>query len=217
MAKATPAKSLQVAADGDAPGGKRGAIVAAAARVFLSGGYGAASMDAIAAEAGVSKQTVYSHFGAKDALFEAIIAGKCADLMAPVQVPGRPGEHPEMALGELARRFLATIFTSANMALFRVVVAESGRFPELAEAFYRAGPATAVDNLAGYLAEIGRKGVLRIRDAKASAQLFFAMLRGDLYLRRLLDLTPEPPAAEIDPLVRQVVAAFLAAHAPRRP
>ena len=40
------------------------------------------------------------------------------------------------------------------------------------------------------------------------------MLRGDLYLRRLLDLTPEPPAAEIEPLVRQAVAAFLAAHAP---
>ncbi len=214
MAKATPAKVLESAPDGDAPSGKRDAIVAAAARVFLSAGYGAASMDAIAAAAGVSKQTVYSHFGAKDALFEAIVEAKCEELMAPVQLPTVPGQHHEMALGELARRFLVTILASANMALFRVVVAESGRFPELAEAFYRAGPATAVDNLAGYLAELARAGAICVADPAASAKLFFAMLRGDLYLRRLLDLAPEPPAAEIEPLVRQAVAAFLAAHAP---
>jgi TetR/AcrR family transcriptional repressor of mexJK operon len=214
MAKTTTAKISETAATGDAPTGKRRAIVEAAARVFLTAGYGPASMDAIAAEAGVSKQTVYSHFGAKDALFEAIVQGKCAELMAPVQLPGVPGQHHKTALGELARRFLATIFASANMALFRVVVAESGRFPELAAAFYRAGPATAVDNLSGYLAELDRAGAIGVADPTASAKLFFAMLRGDLYLRRLLDLTPEPPAAEIEPLVRQAVAAFLAAHAP---
>lgn len=214
MAKATTAKISEAAATGDAPTGKRRAIVEAAARVFLTAGYGPASMDAIAAEAGVSKQTVYSHFGAKDALFAAIVEGKCEELMAPVQLPAVPGQHHEKALGELARRFLATIFTSSNMALFRVVVAESGRFPELAEAFYRAGPATAVNNLAGYLAELDRAGMIGVADPTAAAKLFFAMLRGDLYLRRLLDLAPEPPAAEIEPLVRQVVTAFLAAHAP---
>ena len=57
----------------EAPSAKRQVIVRAATQVFLESGYGTASMDTIAAVAGVSKQTVYSHFGAKDALFEAII------------------------------------------------------------------------------------------------------------------------------------------------
>jgi TetR/AcrR family transcriptional regulator, mexJK operon transcriptional repressor len=214
MAKATAASAIDRAADDEAPTGKRQAIVEAAARVFLAAGYGVASMDSIAAEAGVSKQTVYSHFGAKDALFAAIVEGKCDDLMAPMRLPEAPGDGPAKVLADLARRFVATVFAEPNMALFRVVIAESGRFPELAQAFYRTGPVTAVGNLAGYLTGLDRKRVLTVRDATASARLFFAMLRGDLYIRRLLDLTPEPAAAELEAVVEQAVAAFLAAHAP---
>lgn len=213
MAKATVATAFDPAADGEAPTGKRRAIVEAAARAFLAAGYGPASMDAIAAEAGVSKQTVYSHFGAKDALFAAIVEGKCDDLMAPMRLPEAPVDGPAKVLGDLARRFVATVFAEPNMALFRVVIAESGRFPELAQAFYRAGPVTAVGSLAGYLGGLDDKGVLAVRDPKASARLFFAMLRGDLYIRRLLGLTPEPPAAEMAAVVDQAVTVFLAAHA----
>lgn len=214
MGKATTVKAIEQAADGGAPASKRRAIVEAAAQVFLTAGYGAASMDAIAAEAAVSKQTVYSHFGAKDALFAAIVESKCDDLMAPIGLPEAPGDDPARVLGDLARRFVAAVFAEPNMALFRVVIAECGRFPELALAFYHAGPVAAVDNLAGYLGELDRKGVLATRDAKATARLFFAMLRGDIYIRRLLGLRPEPTAAEKEALVEQAVTAFLAAHAP---
>ena len=195
------------------PSGKSRAIVEAAARVFLEMGYGAASMDAIAAEAGVSKQTVYSYFGSKEALFEAIIEVKCDELMAPGSLKLVPGQDHAEALTDVARRFLTLVLADPNSALFRVVVAESVRFPELAEAFYRAGPTTATETLAGYLADLGDQGVLAIADATAAAKLFFAMLRGDLYMRRLLGLTPEPPAADIEAVVDQAVTAFLAAHA----
>lgn len=210
MTKAATARKTDPATD------KRSAIVEAAARVFLDQGYGAASMDAIAAEAGVSKQTVYSHFGAKDALFEAIVEDKCAQLLAPVTVPAVPARDPADALAELARRFLAAVLSPPNMALFRVIVAESGRFPEVAEAFYRAGPAVAADELAGHLAALDRAGSLCVPDPAASAKLFFAMLRGDLYIRRLLDLAAAPSPAEIEALVHQAVAAFLAAHTPEK-
>jgi len=182
--------------------------------VFLEMGYGAASMDAIAAEAGVSKQTVYSHFGAKEALFEAIIEVKCDELMAPGSLKLVPGQDHAEALADFARQFLTTVLADPNSALFRVVIGESVRFPELAEAFYRTGPTTVTETLAGYLAELGDQGVLAISDATASAKLFFAMLRGDLYMRRLLGLTPEPPAADIEVVVDEAVTAFLAAHAP---
>lgn len=215
---AAPAARVGTTAPADrnpvASASKRQAIIEAAARVFLDQGFGAASMDTIAAEAGVSKQTVYSHFGAKEALFEAIVQDKCIELMAPVSFPSASDQDHEQTLREVARRFVVTVLADPNTALFRVVIAESGRFPELARAFYGAGPATAVEDLAGFLAELERTGVLSIADAKASARLFFAMLRGDLYVRRLLGLAAEPGPEEVDAVVSVAVTAFLAAYAP---
>jgi len=194
---------------------KAQAILQAGARVFLRSGYGPASMDAIAAEANVSKQTVYSHFGAKDALFEAIIEGKCSDLIRPVFESLDPGQDPVTALKDIAKHFISVVLDSSSTALFRVIVAESGRFPELAEAFYRAGPQTAVKNLAVYLKELDREGVLSISDATGSAQQFFALLRGDLYMRRLLDLAPELTDKEVNAVVDKAVSAFMIIHAPK--
>ncbi len=102
-----------------APAPKRQAIVAAAARVFLDSGYGAASMDAIADEAGVSKQTVYSHFGAKDALFQAIIEDKCEQLLQPIFLKLVPGQDHAETLKEVARHFLTAILAPGSTALFR--------------------------------------------------------------------------------------------------
>jgi TetR/AcrR family transcriptional repressor of mexJK operon len=201
-------------ANAETPTGKRLLIVEAATRVFLDLGYGAASMDAIAAEAGVSKQTVYSHFGAKEALFEAIIEDKCDELLAPVFEAFRPGHDHAKALDEVAWQFLSVILAPPSTALFRVIVSESVRFPELANAFYRAGPQTAVDNLAGYLKELNRAGVIATNDPMASARQFFALLRGDLYMRRLLDLAPEPTAAKVAAVAHEAVTGFLAIHAP---
>jgi TetR/AcrR family transcriptional repressor of mexJK operon len=196
------------------PGPKRRAIVAAATGVFLDQGFGAASMDAIAEKAGVSKQTVYSHFGSKEALFEAIIEDKCNEVLSGLSTPSPAvAGNPEQMLRDMAESFLATVLAAPSMALFRVVIAECGRFPELAEVFYRAGPAVAIDNLADILGELDRTGALRVADPASSAALFYAMLRGDLYIRRLLGLAPDPTNAERDAVVAQAVAAFLAAHA----
>ncbi len=198
----------------EAPAPKRQVIIEAATRVFLDSGYGAASMDTIAAEAGVSKQTVYSHFGAKDALFEAIIEDKCDELLQPVFLKLVHGQDHAETLKEVARRFLAAILAPNSTALFRVLLAECGRFPGLAKTFYRAGPGTAVETLAGFLTELNSAGALSVADATASARQFFALMRGDLYMRRLLDLTPEPSAREIRAVADEAVSAFLALHAP---
>ena len=212
MAKAAAAEKPQNPEDFSE---KVQAILQAGSRVFLQYGYGAASMDAIAAEANVSKQTVYSHFGAKDALFEAIIENKCAELIGPVFESIEPGEDAASHLKQFATRFISVILVSSSTALFRVIIAECGRFPELAEAFYRAGPATAVKNLAGYLKDLDSAGVLTIGDDIASAQQFFALLRGDLYMRRLLDLTPEPSDKEVKAVAEKAVSAFMVIYAPK--
>lgn len=217
MAMATAQSQRKEEASGLKASPKRDAILKAATRVFLDVGYGAASMDTIAREAGVSKQTIYSHFGAKEVLYGAIIRDKCDQLMAPVMAPmtdtGPTGDTPETALMGIAVQFLRLVLAEENMANFRSIVAESGRFPELADAFYLAGPKLAVENLSGYLTALDGHGLLKVEDAPASARLFFAMLRGDLYMRRLLRIAAEPSRAEMEKAARQAVQVFLKAHA----
>ncbi|MBT3306927.1 MAG: TetR/AcrR family transcriptional regulator [Alphaproteobacteria bacterium] len=193
------------------------AIIQAATVVFLEQGFGAASMDAIAETAGVSKQTVYSHFGSKEALFGAIIEGKCNEVLHGLSTPSLTagdGLDPRQMLIDMAESFLATVLAAPGMALLRVVVAESGRFPELAEVFYRAGPTIAIENLARLLADLDKDGALSVPDPTSSAGLFYAMLRGDLYFRHLLGLSQNATKAEREAVVYQAVAAFLAAHTP---
>jgi len=122
---------------------------------------------------------------------------------------------PESALTEVGRRFLELVLLEENMAHFRAVIAECGRFPELAEAFYCSGPQLAVENLTDYLKETSDKGLLAVSEPKRAAQLFFGMLRGDLYLRRLLALDSAPEPEEVDRAVGEAVTIFIAAHAPR--
>jgi AcrR family transcriptional regulator len=191
---------------------KREAILAAATRVFLEHGYGAAGMGVIAAAAAVSKQTVYSHFGNKEALFGAIVRERCDRLLPPTRIAEGPRENPATVLTDVAVQFVSLILNPESRALFRAVVAESTRFPELAAAFYKSGPLRAVENLAVYLADADARGALRVEKPQLSARLFFGMLRGDWHLRLLLGVGPEPSRPETDAVVTHAVAAFLAAH-----
>lgn len=213
QARARPSTAAASAGGRPPPPSKRDAILKAATRVFLESGYGAASMDEIAREAGVSKQTVYRHFGDKEALFGATIREKCDHLLAPILVPEPESDDPGVALTAIAGRFVGLILAQENMAHFRAVVAESTRFPELAAAFHASGPRLAVRYLAGYLGEVDAKGRLAVDDPEQAARLFFAMLRGEIYMRRLLGLGPEPTQDEVDASVDLAVRVFLAGYA----
>ena len=192
---------------------KREAILEAAARVFFESGYADASMDGIARQAGVSKQTVYSHFGAKESLFGAFIRDNCERFLEPILAPEIRDKGPGPALAGIARRYLDLILAPQAMALFRTMLAESGRFPKLAETFYRSGPLVAIDNLADYLVVLDGEGVLRVSDPRLAARLFFGMLREDFYFRLLLGYSDRPDKNEVERTVRQAVDVFLAAYA----
>ncbi len=198
----------------ESPASKRDAILAAATTVFLDQGYGAASMDAIARVAGVSKQTIYAYFGGKAALFEATVLERSDRLLKPVPTGADSLHDPEAALRDIARRFLELILSPETVGRFRVIVAESGRFPELAEAFYRSGPERVGGRLSGYLAELHQHGILRVADPRSASIHFFGMVRGDLFLRQLLGLGEPPRGRELDRIVDGAVEAFLSAYAP---
>jgi TetR/AcrR family transcriptional repressor of mexJK operon len=192
---------------------KRYAILDAARGVFLEVGYGAASMDSIAAEASVSKQTLYNHFGSKKELFAAIVRDGCEHFIGSALGfdPRNDSRDPRAVLMRLAQRYLDTMLSEEALALRRTIVAESRRFPELGAVFYHAGPAVAARRLADYLAEQSRRGVLKVDHPDIAAEQFFTMLRGHLQLRALLAIEPRPAKRHIQAYVDNAVNTLLKA------
>jgi TetR/AcrR family transcriptional repressor of mexJK operon len=192
---------------------KHDLILAAAERVFLREGY-SASMDLVAAEAGVSKQTVYNHFASKDGLFRAIVDDLSNDLLH-VLVDGSGGaSDPAATLEALARRFLKLLLMPSSIALHRMLVAEAPRFPDLAREIYIGGPERAVQQLAAYLEEESRRGRLAVEDPMLAAEQFFGALRGHLQLKALLDAHGAFSDADLERAIAYAVRAFLCAHRP---
>ncbi len=193
------------------------AIREAAQRLFLDVGYGATSMDAIARAAGVSKATVYAHFTSKDRLFAAILDDGCRRRYALTWPEVPPPERLRPALTEWASRFFDMLLSPDGIAVHRLVLSESVRFPELGRAFYDGGPHVALSSLESFFAALHDRGDLAVADPSLAAQHFVGMIRGDLYLRRLLGLTEVPSEAEITRVIDGAVDAFLAAYGAKRP
>ncbi len=128
---------------------KRHAIREAAARLFLDVGWGGTSMDAIAGEAGVSKQTVYSHFKSKEDLFRACITNKLA--LYRLDSSDLDGQSLKAALSAYGRRFLNLLNDPDVVRMYRLLISHAMEFPRLIEAFQLAGPQRAESAVARLL------------------------------------------------------------------
>ena len=184
-ARLTPAPDAVVR---DAGNAKVRRILAAARTLFLDLGYGETSMDAIARRAAVSKATLYSHFDGKDALFAALIVMECRHLSSQI---GRSAlDEPDIrdALLRLAHDFNNLLCTGDGLTMYRIVVAEAPRFPELGRVFYDSGPAIMIDRITNVLRRAADRGLLRVRDPRIAAIQFISLIRGDLHLTRVLGL-----------------------------
>jgi TetR/AcrR family transcriptional repressor of mexJK operon len=196
-----------------APTGKAESILAAAQRTFLASGFGAASMDAIAREAGASKATLYAYFASKEELFGAVVAreseryaqGFSADALDPADV--------EASLTLIANRFLRLLLSPDVIAINRIIVGEVARFPVLAEVFWRAGPERTRVQVEGFLRRAATAGTLDIADTRLAAGQFASLVRGEIHLQRLLGLGKADSKA-ISAAARDAVATFLKAFGP---
>ena len=194
---------------------KRTAIIAAAAELFLHSGYGAVSMDAIAAKAAVSKRTVYSHFPGKDVLFAAVMTSHCDRMVGIDNLQLDPETEPVEILSDLGVRLLSLVTSPEAVALFRIVVAEAERFPELGRTFFESGPLRWVEVLGPYLREQDRRGRLKIADPEAAATLLQHMVKDPLHMRCILGVQQSVSAAEIRAHVERTVGNFMTLFAPR--
>lgn len=116
---------------------KRAAILDGARAVFLRDGFAQGSMDAVAAEAGVGKQTIYRHFRSKETLVEALVAAMCSpDVVQPL-----PSALPvRERMRALLLTFVDGVASPDGIRLYRAIVAEAGRVPALGRLFWEAGP-----------------------------------------------------------------------------
>jgi TetR/AcrR family transcriptional regulator, mexJK operon transcriptional repressor len=193
---------------------KRTAVLAAAATVFLSGGYLGASMDDIAALAGVSKQTVYVYFSTKEALFAAMVSALSNEASERVGIPEfRDGDDLERYLIGYAVRQLQVVLTPRILQLRRVVIGEVGRFPKLGAALYAGGPARAIASLAATFERLARHGLLSVRDPSLAATQFNWLIMGEpLNRAMLLGDAAIPSAKLLQDHAREAVRLFLAAY-----
>jgi TetR/AcrR family transcriptional regulator, mexJK operon transcriptional repressor len=191
---------------------KRSQILAGAADVFATDGYEGASMARIAAVAGVSKGTLYNHFDSKAALFTAYVRDKCDQNLARVFDSADHDGDPEEVLRGIGKRMVQMMLSDVGLAIYRVVIAEAAKFPNLARGFFEAGPERAIGFMAGWLAEETRRGRLSVPDPAFAAEQFFNLCQTRLVLRRKLEMLPDPPEADIERVVEASIAMFLRSY-----
>ncbi|RFB79804.1 TetR/AcrR family transcriptional regulator [Methylovirgula sp. 4M-Z18] len=196
--------------------GKRAAVLDAAATAFLSVGYLGASMDEIAEMAGVSKQTIYTYFSNKEALFVAMASALSNEASDRVHkdVPEFTDEDDlELYLVDYAVRQLQVVLTPRILQLRRLVIGEVGRFPELGAALYAGGPGRAIAALATAFERLATRGLLSVRDPLLAATQFnWLIMSAPLNRAMLLGDTAIPSAKELRTHAKQGVRMFLAAY-----
>jgi AcrR family transcriptional regulator len=188
-------------------------ILEAARRHFYAHGLQRASVDAIAAEAGVSKMTVYSHFASKEGLFEAVISERTEYVVRGVAGVGAlDPQQPRKGLLAIGEQFLALTREEEALGQFRSVYGAAGTQPEACRAFWRQGPERLNGELAAYLRRAAAAGTLKVRNPRQAADLFLSMFLGEGHIRGLLMLEM-PGAQENRALLREAVRVFMAAYA----
>lgn len=188
---------------------KRTQILLGAAKVFAADGYEGASMARIASVAGVSKGTLYNYFDSKAALFSAYVTDACGQSLAHIFDRRDQSDEPASVLRGIGRRMVNMMLSDVGLAIYRVVIAEAAKFPDLARGFFEAGPARAITFMAEWLTEETRQGRLSVPDPDFAAEQFFNLCQTHLVLRRKLAMLPDPPADDIDRVVEASVKMFL--------
>ena len=184
-------------------------IVDAAAELFFTLGYGATTIEAVAQRARISKRTFYHRFENKSALFSAVVHRTIERLRPPVDVPLLRGTNFLEILRGLADLILRAALSPPAIALHRLIVAESSRFPNLAAVVTNQGASEEATRLiAGVLKREARAGKLTLNNPTFAAQQFLHMVIA-VPQRRAMGLGKPMTSAEVDAWARDVVNLFL--------
>lgn len=166
---------------------KAKAILNGAMKEFLANGYAATSMDKIAKKAEVSKATIYSHFGDKESLFNAVMQDLVRDKFQTVmglEQPKSLKKDPKVVLSAMATKMLENSLCDRTFQDFvRIIVGESGRFPELAKAYVNNLAKPAIETLTQYFKS---QPELKLEDPEATVRIMIGSLVYFIMLQEML-------------------------------
>ncbi len=194
---------------------KRRQILAGARRVFAELGFERASVDVIASRAGVSKATIYKHYDDKRALFLACVEQDAEEMRARLSAcAGEPAGDVEQTLQRLGERMTVLMVSPDIVALWRQIISEVVRLPEIGQTIFERGPDVIYVALASYLERWDRNGALRIEDARSAAVQFLALCQGELVTRSRLGILAHPVDEQVRETVKRAVRTFVRAYRP---
>lgn len=142
--------------------------------VFAAEGFSAATMDAIAARAGLTKPTLYQYFESKDALFRAVLLRPRDEMLTAL--PDMAGDDLVAALHRFAEAYARTVMRPDLLSLARLVIGEAHRFPEIGRAYQEAGPDRVLQGLTSFMARAAGAGLLDLDDPELAAEDFWGLI-----------------------------------------
>lgn len=194
---------------------KRAAILEAAKRMFVQHGFDRVSMDQVAAEAGVSKLTVYSHFGDKDSLFAEAVRAHCEQGMPTRLFEPDPDVPLRERLTDIGTAFFAMIMTPEAIAGHRVLCSPQIATSGMPEMFWEAGPKRVQDAFAALLERRIAAGELEIPDTDRAAAQFFTLLKGEPHAQAVFGYCCSGRKESPEAHIASVVDLFLRAYGKR--
>ncbi|MCH8467836.1 MAG: TetR/AcrR family transcriptional regulator [Roseinatronobacter sp.] len=195
-------------------GRKYDQVLEGARQIFVAMGYERASVDEIARASGVSKATLYAYFPEKRLLFTEMYRTEILRL-ADSAVELSSLSPPDIALPEAARRIIGYLTSDFALAMYRICVAESPRFPEIGQAFYESGPEMGRVRLGCYLSAMQAQGLLHIPDIDLAADQFFQLCQTSIVDRMVCGIQQRYSSEEIARIADGAVRVFLAAYGRR--
>ncbi len=193
---------------------RRQAIIAAGRELFLERGYAATTCADVVARSGGSLATLYSLFGTKRGLFEAILRDHAESVMQPLAVESVAGD-PEQGLLAVGRRYLEGVLEPTVVGWWRAICAEAPHAPELRDVFVSEEGGPLQKALSAYLADKVEQGQLELADPVLAAGQFLALVRGPLHHRALAGDPTQVTPQEIERQVRSAVQLFVHGCLPR--
>lgn len=191
---------------------RREAILDIAERYFLEHGYAGTTMSGIAAALGGSKGTLWNYYASKELLFGDVLERATHEFRAQLSLALNPDERVEAALRQFCSRYLARLTHPEGLALYRLVMGEVVRFPEIGRIFYERAPRRMHELLSAFLERAMERGELRSADPLEAAQFLTALCMARSHLKMLTGVIPVLTPAEAEADARSAIDVFLRAY-----
>lgn len=186
---------------------RRNLIVTTATDLFLEQGYDAVTVDEIIRVVGGSKTNLYKHFGGKEGLFSEVVEQLCHDFLQPLSVLDVSSLRPADGLRVLGSTLLKMLMADRHVAFQRLMLAVSGRFPDLTGVWFESGPGQSRKAFANFIAAKQATGEIQEADPRILAIQYHDMIvTNPLYLA-LMGKKPSP--AEIERSIEEAIETFL--------